>query len=292
MRSHQQDASSLSLEHPAIVSDGVVVLSRLGVLGRIGSMEVRLSRGHEELHAAQRLRYRVFCEELGAHAGSASDKVDADGFDEACDHLIVLDNGLPGPESERIVGTYRLLRQDQAVFSGGFYSQGEFELEQLAARHPELKFLELGRSCVLPNYRNKRTIELLWQGIWSYLQLHRVDVMVGCASFQGTVPASHAAALAYLHHHCRAEGDWSVAALASRRQSMDLAPPEGINIRAALSALPPLIKGYLRLGAKVGDGCVIDHDFKTVDVFIILPVKDIGERYLNYYSNGAQKLVA
>jgi len=263
-------------------------------LGRIGGLETRLACCAEEIAAAQAVRFRVFHEELGALADAAGmqERRDADRFDDICDHLLVLDRSLPGPDHARIVGTYRLLRQESAREAGGFYSSGEFELETLVERHPGRRFLELGRSCVLPDYRSKRTIELLWQGIWSYVRRHGIDVMTGCASFHGTVPAAHAEALSFLSQNCRADGDWQVHAVAERYHPMDLMPAEAINARAALVAMPPLIKGYLRLGARIGDGCVIDRDFGTTDVFIVLPVDAISERYINYYGAEAERFAA
>jgi len=263
-------------------------------LGRIGSLEVRLARNEAEITAAQEVRYRVFHEELGALAPAAGvrDRRDADRFDEVCDHLLVLDAGLPGPEHRRIVGTYRLLRQECAAAAGGFYSSDEFELEALVARHPSLRFLELGRSCVLPAYRSKRTIEALWQGIWAYVNHYGIGVMTGCASFAGTSPAVHAQALSFLAHHCRAEGPWQVSAIASRHHPMALLPAEAVDARAALAAMPPLIKGYLRLGARIGDGCVVDHDFGTTDVLIVLPVETISSRYINHYGADAERFAA
>ena len=263
----------------------------LDVLGRIGSLEVRLARSRAEIQAAQKVRFQVFFQELRAHAPGIVE-TDADEFDDVCDHLIVVDTALPVSQHRQIVGTYRLLRQEQAAYSGGFYSEEEFELGKLITGHPEKRFVELGRSCVLPDYRTKRTIELLWQGIWAYLNMYRIDVMAGCASFHGTVPALHAEALSYLAHHCRASEEWNVRAHAGRYQAMDLMPVEAVNTRSALMALPPLIKGYLRVGARVGDGCVIDHEFGTVDVFMVMPVKQIGARYVNYYGGEGQKLVA
>jgi putative hemolysin len=262
-------------------------------LGRIGNLEVRLARDEEEVAAAQAVRYRVFYEELGAtkHA-SQKDCIDADRFDHICDHLIVLDTSLSGAAHQRIVGTYRLLRQEQASASGGFYSESEFELPGLVARHPDKRFLELGRSCVLPPYRSRRTIEVLWQGIWAYVNRYGIGVMTGCASFPGTAPADHAEALAYLAHHCRTEEAWDVRAVSGRYHPMDLMPVEAINAKAAICALPPLIKGYLRVGARIGDGCVIDHAFSTVDVFVVLPIKQIAERYVSYYGADAQRFAA
>lgn len=263
------------------------------VLGRIGTLQVRLARNEAEIAAAQEVRYRVFYDELGARRSSlSSERRDADRFDAACDHLLVLDTALAGPEHRRIVGTYRLLRQEKALAAGGFYSDGEFEFGELIARHPGQRFLELGRSCVLPEYRSKRTIELLWQGIWAYISHHRIGVMAGCASFHGTVPAAHAEALSYLAHHCRTSAEFDVRAVAERYRSMDLMPPEAINVRSAAMALPPLIKGYLRVGAKVGDGCVVDHEFDTVDVFVVMPVREIGQRYISYYGGETHRFAA
>lgn len=258
-------------------------------LGKIGALEVRLARGSEDIEAAQRLRYSVFHEELGARSLAAGilESRDADRFDDVCDHLLVVDTDV-----NRIVGTYRLLRQECAQESGGFYSSDEFELETLVARHPTLRFLELGRSCVLPEYRSKRTIELLWQGIWAYVNHYDIGVMTGCASFHGTIPAAHAQALSFLAQNCRADADWAVSAISSRYNAMDLVPAEAVDMRAALAAMPPLIKGYLRLGAKIGDGCVVDHDFGTTDVFIILPVQTIAARYVNYYGQESSRFAA
>ena len=270
--------------------------SRAGsdLLGRIGTLETRLARNAAEIAAAQEVRFRVFREELDAQASfaDAQDRRDADRFDSVCDHLLVLDTTIDGPEHRRIVGTYRLLRQESAQSAGGFYSESEFDLAALVSRHPSLRFLELGRSCVLPAYRTRRTIELLWQGIWAYVGGHRIDVMTGCASFPGVVPASHAQALSFLAHHCPATGPWQVSAVPRRSSPMDLMPAEAIDARAALAAMPPLIKGYLRLGAKIGDGCVVDHDFGTTDVLIVLPVEAISARYVNYYGADAQRFAA
>ncbi|MBI1621872.1 GNAT family N-acetyltransferase [Aquamicrobium zhengzhouense] len=260
------------------------------VLGRIATLEVRLASGRQDIETAQKLRYRVFHEELGAAAGlaSAADQLDADRYDDACDHLLVIDRGADGTQ-EKAVGTYRLLRDDVAVATRGFYSSAEFEIERLVARHRDIKFLELGRSCVLPEYRSRRTIELLWQGIWAYVNHYGIGAMTGCASFPGTVPAAHAQALSFLAQNSRATGPWQVNAVPSRYHEMDLTPAEAVDMRAALQEMPPLIKGYLRLGAKVGDGCVIDREFGTTDVFIVLPVASISPRYINYYGADAER---
>lgn len=254
-------------------------------LGRIGTLEVRLARSEDEIAAAQEVRFQVFYDELGARQNllHTLEKRDADRFDDICDHLLVFDSALPGPAHRQIVGTYRLLRQEAATAAGGFYSDDEYEVGTLIARHPGQRFLELGRSCVLPAYRSKRTIEVLWQGIWAYVNRYGIDVMSGCASFHGTDPTVHAEALSFLARTCRATAEWDVRAVAGRYQPMDLLRDRPVNAKAALAAMPPLIKGYLRLGAKIGDGCVIDHDFGTVDVFIVMPVEQIAQRYVSYY---------
>lgn len=278
----------------AVAAVAAKALRASATLGRIGNLEARLARNSSEVAAAQEVRFRVFYDELGAKRQfvHALEQRDADRFDAICDHLLVLDTTLPGPEHRQIVGTYRLLRQESAMAAGGFYSDEEFELESLMARHPDRRFLELGRSCVLPEYRSKRTVELLWQGIWAYCRIHGIDVMTGCASFHGTVPAAHAEALSLLAHNFRPEPEWDVRALAARYRPMDLMPAEAIDVRRALAAMPPLIKGYLRIGARFGDGCVVDADFGTTDVFVILSTDWIAGRYINYYGAEAERFAA
>jgi putative hemolysin len=191
-----------------------------------------------------------------------------------------------------VVGTYRLQRQEIAAAHRGFYTAGEFRIDDLMSRHRNLKFLELGRSCVLAPYRNKRTVELLWHGIWSYVRRHHLDVMIGCASFDGTDPKALSLPLSFLHHFAAAPADWQVQALAGRRVDMNLVRKDAIDPRAALRALPPLIKGYLRLGAFCGDGAVVDTAFGTTDVLIVLPVSAIHTRYIEHFGADAERHAA
>lgn len=258
--------------------------------GALGSLEVRLARSRADVRAAQRLRYRVFFEEMSAvpSVGAKLRRRDEDPYDRLCDHLLVVDRAPPCASTARswrqrrtppIVGTYRILRQHVAERHRGFYTQGEFDLAPLLAARRDLEFMELGRSCVLASHRTKRTVELLWHGLWTYVREHRIDVMIGCASFEGIDPAAHALALSFLHKTALAPPQWRVQAHAARRQAMNLLPSEAIDTKAALKALPPLIKGYLRLGAYVGDGAVVDRQFGTTDVLIVLPVDRIDQRY-------------
>ncbi|WP_193177989.1 GNAT family N-acetyltransferase [Oricola nitratireducens] len=272
--------SSLMDNHPA---------DHGALLGEIGALQARLITDPAELDASQRLRYRVFGEEMGScfsQDGGASDR-DEDCYDAVCDHLIVVDTTLPGGAPDQIVGTYRLLRDEVAAQTGGFYSAGEYGIDALVARHRGKRFLELGRSCVMPAYRSKRTIELLWQGIWAYCLRHEIDVMVGCASFPGAVAQSHALPLSFLYQHARASGEWAVDAACADAVLMDMMPEEAIDMKTALAAMPPLIKGYLRLGAKFADTAVPDRAFGSTDVMVILPVATISERYVRYYGADA-----
>ena len=249
-------------------------------LGRLGSLVVRLAATADEIDAAQALRWRVFRE------GSDVEGRDSDRFDAFCDHLIVVDTALAGSVASRIVGTYRLMRPENARRAGGWYSQAEFDLEALAQWISNRRILELGRSCVLPQYRTRRTVELLWQGIWAFCRKWDIGLMCGCASFPGTNPAAHALPLSFLRHNASATSEWNVKAHKAIAVDMDLMPVEAVDLRTALMALPPLIKGYLRLGAMFGEGAVVDHEFGTTDVFVILPVERISDRYVAYY--GAQ----
>jgi L-ornithine Nalpha-acyltransferase len=265
-------------------------------LGRLGSLEVRLATKPAEVRRAQKLRYHVFYQQGSATPDAAKlfARRDVDAFDAICEHLLVTDHAFDEPPRRLrdVVGTYRLLRQQVAEQHGGFYTAGEFAIDELVAGHPGLNFLELGRSCVLPRYRNKRTVELLWHGIWKYVRQQRVDVMFGCASFDGTDPDRLAVPLSYLHHYARAPQEWQARALPGRYVEMNRLPKESIDKKSALRSLPPLIKGYLRVGAYIGDGAVIDHQFGTTDVLIVLPVSAINARYIHYFGADAQRRAA
>ncbi|GIX15887.1 MAG: ornithine-acyl ACP N-acyltransferase [Rhodothalassiaceae bacterium] len=252
---------------------------------RAGSLEVRLAQDTAEVRAAQRLRYRIFYEEMAARPTPfmEREKRDFDRYDPVCDHLLVIDHDRAG--DERVVGTYRLLRQEVAERYHGFYSAGEYDLtplmgaafqERMGARR---QLLELGRSCVHPDYRNNVTISLLWKGIAGYLKQHDIGYMFGCASLPGTDPAAHRVPLAYLYHFHRCPDAFLVRALPERHVPMDTLGPDEFDVREARRLLPPLIKGYLRLGCFIGDGAVVDEQFGTTDVFILLPVEQVSRRY-------------
>lgn len=254
-------------------------------------LTVRLARNGAEVEAAQRLRYRVFYEELGARPDAIAQvtRRDQDRFDAACDHMLVIHQATPSLPGAiiagggQLVGTYRLLSQERTAQSAGFYSQSEFDIAPLLATKQHLEFVELGRSCVLKSYRTRPVIELLWQGIWDYVRTRKLDVMLGCASLPGTCLESLAASLSFLAHNHAAPDDWRVCAHARRYVPMTRLPRGSYDGKQALKALPPLIKGYLRVGAFVGDGAVIDNQFNTTDVLIVLPVSNIKPRYFNHF---------
>ena len=216
-------------------------------------------------------------------------ELDFDTYDKYCEHFILLDTNIVGGTSEQIIGTYRILRQQVANRHNGFYSQNEFDIAELTKRHSDKKFVELGRSCVLKEYRTRRSVELLWQGIWAYAGQNQVDVMFGCASFFGAVPAAHAHALSFLYHFAKTSDEWSVGANQAIAHEMDLMPKEATVAKQVFGALPPLIKGYLRLGASFAPEAVIDQDFNTTDVLVMLPVSQISARYIKHYRPNADR---
>ena len=253
------------------------VLERASAMHRVGALEVRLAASDEEVEAAQALRYGIFFEEMGARAEPhvAAAGLDLDPYDPFCDHLLVIDHDA----APRVIGTYRLLRQSVAARHRGFYSAAEFDLGPLLSGADGGQLLELGRSCVAADHRNAITINLLWRGIATYLRQHRVGHMFGCGSLHGIDPAEHARALAYLHHHHLAPPDLRARAHDVSRVETNTLAEGSYDARAAARALPPLIKGYLRMGAMIGDGAFVDTDFNTLDVFVVMPVDRITERY-------------
>jgi L-ornithine Nalpha-acyltransferase len=190
-----------------------------------------------------------------------------------------------GRRKPKVVGAYRVLRQDATAAPNRFYAAGEFDVAQLVARHRDKTFLELGRSCVLPEYRARRVLELLWRGLWTYVRHHKIDVMFGCASLPGADPSAHAQTLAFLQARAPAGDEWRAPALRAEAASAEGPPSKSVD-RRALAALPPLIKGYLRLGACFGGDVFVDHAFGTTDVLVVLPVANIDPRYVEHFGGG------
>jgi putative hemolysin len=249
---------------------------------RAGNLGLRLAETPAEMEAAQALRYRVFYDEMGARADAqtAAAGRDVDDFDAVADHLLVLDHDI-GSGPEAVVGTYRLIRRPGADQLGRFYSAAEYDITPLLSFPGEI--MELGRSCVAGQYRTRGTLNLLWRGIAAYVFRHRIDVMFGCASLPGTALDTLALPLSYLYANHLAPPALRPRAVPERYVAMDRLTPARIDMRAALSALPPLIKGYLRLGGFVGDGAVIDEQFNTTDVCIVVKTDLITDKYFRHY---------
>lgn len=249
-----------------------------------GNQVLRLAATPEDIAAAQRLRYRVFYDELGAHPDDATraSRHDVDAFDDICEHLIVEDMSIAG--GDRVVGTYRFMRREHARIAGGFYTAGEFDISALTKRDGAI--MELGRSCVAKGYRDRNTMQLLWRGIAEYVMAHRIEVMFGCGSLSGVDPDQHALGLSYLYYNHLAPEELRVKALPERYVEMRRVNPESIEIRRALAALPPLLKGYLRVGAFIGEGAVIDKQFNTIDICVIVKTDLITGRYTRHYDLG------
>lgn len=249
----------------------------------IETVEVKLAESEEEIRAAQRLRYRVFYEEYKAQPTEemARERRDMDEYDSVADHLIVVDRSIKDPQ-DRIVGTYRLLRREEADKHGQFYTSSEYDIGQIMKNGKNL--LELGRSCVLADYRTRPIMQLLWEGLTVYMQDHDTGMLFGCASLYGTDIDNLAEQLSYLHHYHLAPEKVRPRALDKLYTNMNIIPKSEIDERKAFKALPPLIKGYLRVGCTIGEGAVVDHQFNTTDVCIVLPMDQFAERYRNHYA--------
>lgn len=250
-------------------------------------LEVRLATSSAEVEAAQRLRYRVFYDEMGAKPtpAMANSGRDFDDFDELCDHLLVIDR-MRGDGAEGVVGTYRLQRRDSEKFRR-FYTASEYDVAKIVA-FPG-KVLELGRSCVDPAYRTRMTMQCLWRGIAGYVFTHGIDLMFGCASLHGTDPQALAVPLSFLYHHHLAPESIRPRALPELFAEMNLLPAEKVDVRKAVDELPPLVKGYLRLGGFVGDGAVVDRQFNTTDVCVIVKTELITDKYFRHYDRTASR---
>jgi putative hemolysin len=247
-----------------------------------GPLRVRLAETAADIEAAQALRYRVFYEKMGARPlpGMVQHRRDRDPFDQTCDHLLVLDDSR-GSGAEAVVGTYRLIRREAAGRLGMFYSAAEYDIARLVAYPGEV--LELGRSCVDAGYRARPVMQLLWSGIAAYVFHYDIALMFGCASLPGNDLAALAAPLSYLYYYHLAPPALRARALPERYIDMRRLDPLAIDPARMLAALPPLIKGYLRLGGFVGDGAVIDEQFNTTDVCIVVKTDLVAEKYSRHY---------
>ena len=245
--------------------------------------ELRLARDADDLRAAQRLRYRVFVEELGGDGPMVDHaaRLERDALDADFDHLLLIDASRDAAALDHVVGVYRLLPGDRAARIGRFYCDDEYELGALRASGRRL--LELGRSCVHRDHRGGAAMFLLWNALADYVLERRIEVLFGVASFHGTDPQALAMPLAWLHHHHLAPPCMRVRARPQHFQPMDLLPPDALDRRTALAQIPPLIRAYLRLGGVVGEGAFIDRAFNTTDVCLLVDTAAMSDRHRAHY---------
>jgi len=250
-----------------------------------GRFMVRLAETDADVAAAQRLRYRVFVEEMGAapSAGDAKCRRERDRFDPHFEHLLLVDTEARDSDIELgVVGVYRLMRGDRAKAGIGFYGQSEYDLTKLI-EYPR-NTVELGRSCVDRDYRGGSGMHLLWTGLGDYVTRHEIAILFGVASFHGSDVAPLAHALSYLHHNHLAPPDLRVRAVEESFVAMDILPKDQVSRSEALRGIPALIKGYIRLGGFVGEGAYVDNDFNTVDVCLLMDTARMVQRYRSFYS--------
>lgn len=246
------------------------------------SLVLRLAATPRDLAAAQRLRYRVFVQELGGdgplvdHAG----RLERDDFDAVFDHLLLIDPARDADALDDVVGVYRLLPGDR-IGAGAFYSESEYDLSAL--RVSGRRLLELGRSCVHADYRGGTAMLQLWNGLADYVLERDIEVLFGVASFHGTDADALRQPLAYLHHHHLAPAALRVKARPTSYQQMDLVPADALD-DTALAAMPALIRAYLRLGGFVGDGAWVDVAFNTTDVCLVMDTARMSAKHRAFYT--------
>ena len=250
-----------------------------------GRFTVRMAEDEADILAAQRLRYRIFVEEMGAAPSDGDRKTrrETDRFDPYFEHLLLIDRDCRRDEIERgVVGVYRLMRDTNARDGIGFYGQSEYDLSRLIETGRPT--VELGRSCVDAQYRGGAGMHLLWTGLGDYVTSNGIEIMFGVASFHGNETAPIAHALSHLHHNHLAPEDLRVRTVAEHFAPMDILAADQVNRVEAMRQTPALIKAYLRLGGFVGEGAFIDHEFNTVDVCLLMDTTRMVDRYRSFYS--------
>lgn len=248
-------------------------------------LETRLAMSEHDLLGAQRLRYRVFVEELGGNGPLVDHdrRLERDRFDPFFEHLVLVDTSRRPETLEHVIGVYRLLREEGARAAGQFYSEDEYDLTPL--RRSGRRLMELGRSCVDAEHRGGMALFHLWKGLARYVGEHGIEVLFGVASFHGTDVRHLAESLSLLHARHLAPPELRVRSRAF--QPMDLVPPECVDRRRAMLAVPALIKAYLRLGGHVGEGAFVDRAFNTTDVCLVMDAATMNTRARALYTGGA-----
>lgn len=247
--------------------------------------DICIATSERDLRAAQRLRYRVFVEELGGDGPLVDheNRLERDEFDPVVDHLCLIDKRRSADALDHVVGAYRLLPGLRAEEFGRFYCDSEYDLTRLRASGRSL--LELGRSCVDRDYRGGSGMFLLWNALADYVLDLGIELLFGVASFHGTDSRILAPSLSWLYHHHLADETLRPTARAEGYQPMNLIPPDQLDRREVMIGMPALIKAYLRLGGRVGDGAYIDRDFNTTDVFLLMDTAAMSEKHKKFYES-------
>ena len=266
------------------------ILDRRGIKKKLKSVkyknfEARLAKNFKDIDVSQNLRFKVFYEELKAKPTIKNIlyEKDFDELDPFCDHLLVIDNNKKS-KRESIVGTYRLIRRPMTQIHGKFYTEGEFDIKKILKEKGEI--LELGRSCVSKEYRNKPIIKLLWKAISAYMEHYKIKILFGCASFPGVNYKKYKQQLSLLHYYYLSPESIRPKALPPNNVKLKYCQKKDLNVEKIFKSLPPLLKGYLRLGARVSDGAFIDKQFNTIDICIVLKSDLLKEKYLNLHKKG------
>jgi len=242
---------------------------------------IKIAESNFEIKKAQSLRYKIFFKEKKIKKKSFKFLLqrDYDFYDKISDHLIIIDNNRE--IRDNVIGTYRLLRGNCAKLYRGFYTEQEFDISNLKKNFSSKDILELGRSCVHPQYRSGIILKLLWQGISNYIKMYKIKILMGCASFHGTNPSKFKDEFSLLYESYRLPEDYDVKSL----QSNEISFNKNINHSTTLNKLPPLIKGYLRAGGMVSENFYIDKEFETIDYCVIMLTEKIVSRYQNKFLN-------
>ena len=242
---------------------------------------IKIAESNFEIKKAQSLRYKIFFKEKKIKKKSFKLLLqrDYDFYDKISDHLIIIDNNRE--IRDNVIGTYRLLRGNCAKLYRGFYTEQEFDISNLKKNFSSKDILELGRSCVHPQYRSGIILKLLWQGISNYIKMYKIKILMGCASFHGTNPSKFKDEFSLLYKSYRLPEDYDVKSL----QSNEISFNKNINHSTILNKLPPLIKGYLKAGGMVSENFYIDKEFETIDYCVIMLTEKIVSRYQNKFLN-------
>ena len=249
-----------------------------------GRFTVRLAESETDVAAAQRLRYRVFVEEMGATPDPEDAKLrrERDRFDPYFEHMLLIDNEAdPDDPLDYVIGVYRLMTGAAAKRGIGFYGASEYDLTKMLEFPKET--LELGRSCVAAEHRGGAGMHLLWTGLGNYVARNDVQILFGVASFHGADPKPLAQPLSYLHYNHLAPEDLRVRAIATAYEPMNVLPEDQVDKTEAMRQIPALIKAYIRLGGFVGEGAYVDHEFNTVDVCLLMDTARMVDRYRKFY---------